>query len=217
MLQGMSTLTLSVTITMFKPADYEGLICPSTTLSQYAILFIGLYLVSLGMRGIKPCISSFGADQFDDSYSYERIEKASFFNWFYFSISIGCLIASTLIVWIQENVEWDIGFGNPALFMAISIMFFFCGTRLYRFLKPGRSPLTRICQVVVASFSKLEMKVPEDSRHLYETSEVNSVIEGSRKLSHRTNEVSFSTLTFMYDDAVTRVIWYHSTRYWMKA
>ncbi|XP_057543726.1 protein NRT1/ PTR FAMILY 8.3-like [Amaranthus tricolor] len=188
--KGMSTLTLFAKITMFKPADCEGLICPSATPSQYAIVFVELYLVSLGMGGIKPCISSFGADQFDDNDSYEQKEKASFFNWFYFSISIGCLIASTLIVWIQENVGCDIGFGIPALFMAISIMFFFCETRLYRFQKPGGSPLTRICQVVVASFSKLEMKVPEDSRLLYETSEVNSAIEGSRKLKH-TEEMKF--------------------------
>ncbi|XP_057541957.1 protein NRT1/ PTR FAMILY 8.3-like [Amaranthus tricolor] len=187
---GMSTLTLSASVPMFRPGDCEGSVCPSATPSQYAILYTGLYLVSLGMGGIKPCISSFGADQFDDTDSYERIQKASFFNWFYFTISIGCLIASTLIVWIQENVGWDIGFGIPSSFMVISIIFFFCGTRLYRFQRPGGSPLTRICQVLVASISKFRLKVPEDSSLLYETSDTHSTIEGSRKLEH-TEEIKF--------------------------
>lgn len=183
-MQGMSTLTLSASVPVFRPAECEGSICPSATPSQYAILFAGLYLVSLGMGGIKPCISSFGADQFDDTDPYEKIEKGSFFNWFYFSISIGCLLASTLIVWIQENVGWGIGFGIPALFMVVSIIFFFCGTPLYRFQRPGGSPLTRIFQVVVASLVKFNLEVPEDSSLLYETSDTHSAIEGSRKLEH---------------------------------
>ncbi|XP_021713731.1 protein NRT1/ PTR FAMILY 8.3-like [Chenopodium quinoa] len=187
---GMSTLTLSASFPMFKPAECEGSICPSATPSQYAILYAGLYLVSLGMGGIKPCISSFGADQFDDTDPSERVQKASFFNWFYFAISIGCLMASTVIVWIQENVGWGIGFGIPALFMVVSIVFFFCGTPLYRFQSPGGSPLTRICQVVVASVLKFELEVPQDSSLLYETSDTHSAIEGSRKLKH-TEEMKF--------------------------
>ena len=43
--------------------------------------------------GIKPCVSTFGADQFDEGDPRERREKASFFNWFYWSINIGALCA----------------------------------------------------------------------------------------------------------------------------
>ena len=42
--------------------------------------------------GIKPCVSTFGADQFDEDDPRDCREKASFFNWFYWSINIGALV-----------------------------------------------------------------------------------------------------------------------------
>ncbi|KAI9109292.1 hypothetical protein K1719_019915 [Acacia pycnantha] len=52
--------------------------------------------------------------------------------------------------------------------MAIAVVFFFSGTRLYRQQKPGGSPLTRILQVVVASLRKRKVEVLDDKRLLYE-------------------------------------------------
>ncbi|XWS69434.1 hypothetical protein CRYUN_Cryun04dG0178600 [Craigia yunnanensis] len=180
----MCTLTLSASIPALKPVECVGSLCPSATPAQYAVFFFGLYLIALGTGGIKPCVSSFGADQFDDTDPKERVKKGSFFNWFYFSINIGALISSSLLVWIQDNAGWGLGFGIPALFMGLAIGSFFSGTPLYRFQKPGGSPITRMCQVLVASFRKWNLKVPEDSSLLYETGDKHSAIEGSRKLDH---------------------------------
>ncbi|XP_074294287.1 protein NRT1/ PTR FAMILY 8.3-like [Silene latifolia] len=181
---GMATLTLSASVTAFMPAECVGSVCPSATPAQYGVFFLGLYLIALGTGGIKPCVSSFGADQFDDTDPNERIKKGSFFNWFYFSINIGAFVSSTVIVWMQENAGWGIGFGIPAIFMGIAIASFFSGTPLYRFQKPGGSPLTRMCQVLVASFRKWTLDVPLDNSQLYETPDKHSAIEGSRKLEH---------------------------------
>ncbi|KAH9794242.1 protein nrt1/ ptr family 8.3 [Citrus sinensis] len=168
----------------FIPAECVGALCPSATPAQYAVFFFGLYLIALGTGGIKPCVSSFGADQFDDTDSNERVKKGSFFNWFYFSINIGALISSSLIVWIQDNAGWGLGFGIPALFMGFAIASFFSGTSLYRFQRPGGSPITRMCQVLVASCRKWNLEVPNDSTLLYETQDKASAIEGSRKIEH---------------------------------
>ncbi|KAG5554108.1 hypothetical protein RHGRI_011848 [Rhododendron griersonianum] len=181
---GMCTLTLSATVPAFKPAECVDSVCPSATTAQYAVFFSGLYLIALGTGGIKPCVIQFGADQFDDTDSKARVKKGSFFNWFYFFSNIGALVSSSLIVWIQDNAGWGLGFGIPALFMAIAIASFFSGTPLYRFQKPGGSPLTRVCQVLVASFRKSNSVVPADSNLLYETPDKTSVIIGSRKLEH---------------------------------
>ncbi|XP_022882227.1 protein NRT1/ PTR FAMILY 8.3-like isoform X2 [Olea europaea var. sylvestris] len=181
---GMCTLTLSASVPAFKPAECLDSVCPSATPAQYAVFFFGLYLIALGTGGIKPCVSSFGADQFDDTDSEERVKKGSFFNWFYFSVNIGALISSSLIVWIQDNAGWGLGFGIPAVFMGIAIVSFFSGTSLYRFQKPGGSPITRMCQVLVASCHKWNLTVPTESSLLYETSDKCSAIEGSRKLLH---------------------------------
>ncbi|GFZ19600.1 peptide transporter 1 [Actinidia rufa] len=160
------------------------------THTQSAICFLALYLIALGTGGIKPCVSSYGADQFDDADEAEKKHKASFFNWFYFSINIGALIAASVLVWIQENVGWGWGFGIPAVAMAIAVLSFFSGTRLYRNQKPGGSPLTRMCQVVVASVRKYRVEVPEDKSLLFETADAESTIKGSRKLDH-TKDLSF--------------------------
>ncbi|GFY93198.1 peptide transporter 1 [Actinidia rufa] len=151
---------------------------------QTAICFIALYLIAIGTGGIKPCVSSFGADQFDETDETERKKKSSFFNWFYLSINIGALIASSVLVWIQMNVGWGWGFGIPAVAMAFAVVFFFSGSRLYRLQKPGGSPLTRIFQVVVVSMRKSRVEVPDDKSLLYETADEECNIEGSRKLEH---------------------------------
>ncbi|KAI3744222.1 hypothetical protein L1987_57299 [Smallanthus sonchifolius] len=181
---GMCILTLSASVPSLKPVECVDVICPAATPLQYAVLFAGLYLIALGTGGIKPCVSSFGADQFDDTDPQERVKKGSFFNWFYFSINIGAMFSGSFIVWIQENKGWGLGFAIPAFFMGVAIFSFFMGTPLYRFQKPGGSPITRMCQVLVASFHKRNLPVPVDSSLLFETPDKVSAIGGSRKIMH---------------------------------
>ena len=180
----MTLLTLSASVPGLKPTCYKETNLCDPTFTQGAVTFLALYLIALGTGGIKPCVSSYGADQFDDADEAEKKHKSSFFNWFYFSINIGALIASSVLVWIQDNVGWGWGFGIPAAAMAIAVVSFFSGTRLYRNQKPGGSAITRVCQVLVASFRKYRVQVPEDKSLLYETADAESVIQGSRKLDH---------------------------------
>jgi solute carrier family 15 (peptide/histidine transporter), member 3/4 len=88
-------------------------------------------------------------------------------------------------VWVQDNAGWGLGFGIPTLFMGLSVGSFFLGTSLYRFQKPMGSPITRMCQVVLASVRKQNLVVPEDSSLLYEMLDNKSEFERSRKLMHR--------------------------------
>ncbi|CAN4101026.1 unnamed protein product [Withania somnifera] len=185
---GMTLLTLSASVPGLKPSC-SGDFCHSKEV-QTAVAFAALYLIALGTGGIKHCVSSYGADQFDDADEVERKHKSSFFNWFYFSINIGTLVAASVLVWIQDNVGWGWGFGIPAVTMAIAIVSFYSGTRLYRNQKPGGSPLTRICQVLIASFRKFDVDVPEDKSLLFETADAESAITGSGKLDH-TKDLGF--------------------------
>ncbi|KAF5953662.1 hypothetical protein HYC85_006518 [Camellia sinensis] len=186
----MTLLTLSASLHGLKPSCDENTACHPTG-PQTGIFYMGLYLIALGTGGIKPCVSSFGADQFDDSDEAEKESKSSFFNWFYFSINIGALVASIVLVWIQTNVGWGWGFGIPSVAMAVAVVSFFSGTRMYRNRRPGGSPLARLCQVIVASLRKFRVQVREDnSSLLYETVEEESIVKGSRKLDH-TNQFNF--------------------------
>ncbi|PNX94099.1 peptide transporter PTR1-like protein [Trifolium pratense] len=186
---GMTLLTLSASVSGIKPTCQGKENCHATDL-QSVVCFTALYLIALGTGGIKPCVSSYGADQFDDNDENEKEHKSSFFNWFYFSINIGALIASSLLVWVQDNVGWGWGFGIPAVAMAIAVGSFFSGTKLYRNQKPGGSALTRISQVIVASIRKCNVKAPADKSLLYEIADTESAIQGSRKLDH-TDELRF--------------------------
>ncbi|XP_020250429.1 protein NRT1/ PTR FAMILY 8.1-like [Asparagus officinalis] len=187
-IMGLTLLTMTSSIKGLKPTCHNGACDPTS--AQSAVVFVALYLIALGTGGIKPCVSSFGADQFDESDENENKSKSSFFNWFYFSINIGALIASSVLVWIQTNVGWGWGFGIPAVVMAVAVVSFFVGTPLYRHQKPGGSPLTRIAQVVVAASRKCNVKVPNDKALLFEVSDKESAIEGSRKLEH-TEQLKF--------------------------
>ncbi|KAM0044945.1 putative bacterial ABC-type protein transporter [Helianthus debilis subsp. tardiflorus] len=199
---GMTLLTLSATVSGLKPTCVSKTPCHATD-TQLTVTFLALYIVALGTGGIKPCVSSYGADQFDDADEKEKKQKASFFNWFYFSINIGALIASSVLVWIQDNKGWGWGFGIPAVAMAIAVGLFFSGTRLYRNQKPGGSPLTRICQVIVASWNKRQVNLPADKSALYEIADNESAIVGSRKVE-RTKDFSFLDKAAVQTDADRR-------------
>ncbi|PON79210.1 Proton-dependent oligopeptide transporter family [Parasponia andersonii] len=136
--------------------------------------FFGIYLVALGRGGIKPCVSTFGADQFDDSDPKERVMKGSFFDWFYFSFSIGILMAGTFLVWIEDNVGWGLGFCVPTLCMGIAIIVFLLGTPLYRLQKHSSG----IWNVP----SKWNLEVPKHSSLLYEPPDISSAVEELKSL-----------------------------------
>ncbi|KAJ7552485.1 hypothetical protein O6H91_06G057200 [Diphasiastrum complanatum] len=189
---GLIILTLSASLHALKPPPCENQnnSCKHASVGQLAVFYLALYMIALGTGGIKPNVSSFGADQFDDEDPVERKKKTSFFNWFYFSINVGALISSSVLVYIQDNVSWAIGFGIPAVAMGIAIVSFFIGTPRYRHQNPGGSPLTRIAQVLVAALKKWQVKVPSSENLLHEKSDQGSGIQGSRKISH-TKEFRF--------------------------
>lgn len=47
------------------------------------MFFIAMYIIALGTGGIKPNVSTMGAEQFDENCPEDLVEKESYFNWFY--------------------------------------------------------------------------------------------------------------------------------------
>ncbi|XP_024527313.1 uncharacterized protein LOC9652520 [Selaginella moellendorffii] len=103
---GLVLLTLSSSLPSLTPPDCPPDVhkCPKASLGQLSVFYTALYLVALGMGGIKPCVSAFGADQFDDEHKSEKKKKSHFFNWFYLSINLGALIASTVLA---QEARWQ--------------------------------------------------------------------------------------------------------------
>ena len=60
---------------------------------QAVILYSGLYLIAFGSGMVKPCVSTFGGDQFREHVPEEKPLISRFFSWFYISINIGSFVS----------------------------------------------------------------------------------------------------------------------------
>ncbi|XP_068662530.1 protein NRT1/ PTR FAMILY 3.1-like [Aristolochia californica] len=182
---GMISLTLSAVLPALRPppcAPHQT--CLGASAWQVGALYVSLFFTSLGSGGIRPCVVAFGADQFELYSSRSSMKTSNYFNWYYFSMGIATLLALTVVVYIQDNVGWGWGLGLPTIAMAISVVAFVIGYPLYRCLKPGGSPLTRLLQVVVAAFRKRKTTRPTDSSLLYENRELDANISATGRLLH---------------------------------
>ncbi|KAJ3708840.1 hypothetical protein LUZ61_012545 [Rhynchospora tenuis] len=191
-LLGLTGITLCATMPIFMPDQTNcdklaTLLGTCTPAKPWQMLYLNtvLYVAAFGAAGIRPCVSSFGADQFDERSPHYKSHLDRFFNFFYLSVTIGAVIAFTMVVYIQMEHGWGSAFGSLALAMGISNAIFFVGTPLYRHRLPGGSPLTRVAQVLVAAFRK--RNVPFSSSEfigLYEVPGKRSAIKGSGKIEH---------------------------------
>ncbi|KDO46680.1 hypothetical protein CISIN_1g006712mg [Citrus sinensis] len=191
-LAGLTGITLCATMKVFMPNQdncdrISQLLgsCEPAKSWQMLYLYTVLYITGFGAAGIRPCVSSFGADQFDERSKDYKTHLDRFFNFFYLSVTVGAIVAFTLVVYIQMEHGWGSAFGALAIAMGISNMLFFIGTPLYRHRLPGGSPLTRVAQVLVAAFRKRHAAFSSSELiGLYEVPGKHSAIKGSGKIAH---------------------------------
>nr|GLL33218.1 protein NRT1/ PTR FAMILY 5.2-like [Ipomoea trifida] len=174
-LMGMVLLTLAVSLKALKPPSCGNGIkdedCKKHASSlQIGVFYLALYIIAIGTGGTKPNISTMGADQFDDFEPKERFRKLSFFNWWMFSIFLGTLFSNTILVYIQDNRSWSLGYAVPTVGLLVSVLVFVAGTPFYRHKTPSGSPLTRMAKVIVAAFRNVKVPVPADPKQLHELS-----------------------------------------------
>ncbi|KAF3622049.1 Protein NRT1/ PTR FAMILY 4.6 [Capsicum annuum] len=98
---GLVVLTIQARSSSLKPPK-----CEQVHGAQAAMLFIGLYLVALGVGGIKGSLPPHGAEQFDETTPQGRKQRSTFFNYFVFCLSFGGLIAVTFVLWVEDNKGW---------------------------------------------------------------------------------------------------------------
>ncbi|KAL0007152.1 hypothetical protein SO802_008654 [Lithocarpus litseifolius] len=137
---GMVLLTLSVSIV---PLHYRKL-----------LFFVALYILAVGEGGHKPCAQTFAADQFDHNLLEQKKPKSSFFNWWFFGITVGSTFAVLVAVYIKDNISWAACFGTLTLTMGVSLAIFLSGIKKYRKQGPLGSPFTMVAQVLVATSRK---------------------------------------------------------------
>lgn len=116
--------------------DEEGASYDMTVETRRQFFFGGLIFIAIGTGGIKANVGPFGAQQVDDM-GPEAVQ--SFFNWFYWFINAGALVAYSGVAYIQQNISFEIGFLIPLISMFVALIVFVVAKKQYVITEPGGS------------------------------------------------------------------------------
>ncbi|KAL1558104.1 protein NRT1/ PTR FAMILY 2.7-like [Salvia divinorum] len=147
-LLGLILFLLTVAVDGLKPAPSE----PASS-GQYAVLYSGVVLASIGLGGTRFILATMGADQLS-----KQQQQATFFNWYFFSMYSASFISSTAIVYVEDNVGWRWGLGIGLAANALALSLFLVGAPYYSRDEPRASPFTGLLRVAVVAFRKRKVK-----------------------------------------------------------
>jgi POT family proton-dependent oligopeptide transporter len=105
-----------------------GNACLAFFVDDKAGFYLGLFLISLGSGGIKPCVSAFMGEQFDQSN--KDLAKVAF-DAFYWIINFGSFFASWLIPIALSSWGPRWAFGIPGVLMFVATWIFWLGRGRY--------------------------------------------------------------------------------------
>ncbi|CAH2091444.1 unnamed protein product [Euphydryas editha] len=143
---------------------------PYLELPKRLCTILGLFLITLGTGGIKPCVTSFGGDQFN----LPRQEKqlALYFSILYFNICTGSLIAKTVSPILRSDVHcfgdkdcYSLAFGAPGFIVLISIVIFVSAKSKYIMKKPEGNLLFDFIKCVSLGLKNALLKRTEKHSH----------------------------------------------------
>jgi len=126
-----------------------------------AMAYVGLLLIALGTGGIKPCVASFGGEQFKMPEQAHHMK--SFFSMFYAAINGGSLISTILTPILRQNTAcfgqdscYPLAFGVPAALMIVAILLFLSGRvcNLYTLIVPDENIIVKTFKCILFSFKQ---------------------------------------------------------------
>ncbi|XP_052520464.1 solute carrier family 15 member 1-like [Tympanuchus pallidicinctus] len=126
---------------------------PDNTAVHIALSMTGMIVIALATGGIKPCVSAFGGDQFEE---HQEKRRSRFFSILFLSINAGSLISNVItpILRAQEcgihsrQQCYPLVFGVPAALMAVSLIVFIAGSGMYKKVQPQDNIMARVCKCI---------------------------------------------------------------------
>ncbi|CAL5184320.1 unnamed protein product [Lathyrus oleraceus] len=129
---------------------------------QALYLYTGLYSVAIGIGGIRSTLAVHGADQLDQT---NKSLISSYFSWYFFSICIGGIFATSVMVSLEQKYGWSTSFIIMIFLSTLALCVLLSGFSFYRYRRPAGSPMTRVVQVLVASMKNTKVSTTENLNH----------------------------------------------------
>jgi len=144
-----------------------------------AMTFIGLALIGIGTGGIKPCVSTFGADQFPKSSGANSVaqdrELERYFMAFYFSINFGSIGSFLIIPLVREHFGYVWAFLIPAVCLLLALCVFLSATAKYNRVPPEGSVFKVIYGVLSAARKPTPLLLESRMESEWDVSQVREV------------------------------------------
>lgn len=125
---------------------------PSLVFSGFPLTCVGLLLIAAGTGGIKPCVCSFGGDQF--TLPQQRSQLEGFFRLFYFVVYVGVTVAGLVIPLLRitpclgKDTCYPAAFGFPGVLAVFSCVAFAVGKPFYTMTNSEGNVLVQVSKCI---------------------------------------------------------------------
>ena len=118
-----------------------------------AVCLTCLFLIALSESVYKANIAPFGADQLQN-----RSEKTTrkFFNWYYWCMNLGSLIAYSVFAFVQQNVKFGFFYGYliPGILLLLAFTVLILGRKSFRNSPPSEAIFKTVLSVMTEAFKR---------------------------------------------------------------
>jgi len=121
--------------------------------AAHTLFWTGLFVISIGFGGFKPTLSPLGADQFDAKHKTDeqkrvaKEKRSSFFGWLYWSNQLGAIVASSVVAYICQNIDFSIGWSLASIALIFAIASFYSAKNYFICVPPEGSIFGDFLQV----------------------------------------------------------------------
>ncbi|CAK6449576.1 unnamed protein product [Pipistrellus nathusii] len=122
--------------------------CPRPAPAPYCAptLYTCLLLLALAASSVRSNLTSFGADQV---LGLGRHASRRFFNWFYWSINVGAVLALLVVAFVQQNMGFLLGYSLPVGCVGLAFFVFLFATPVFVTKPPEGSQVSSMLRLAL--------------------------------------------------------------------
>jgi hypothetical protein len=119
------------------------------------VIITTMFMVGIGVGFLRANLGPFGADQV---ISRGQTMVFKYFNWLYWCINIGSLSSFSILAYVQQNVNFFIGYLVPFVSLVLAFLLFLVGTFSYIRKEAEFPVLSTIFKVIYEAYQTIKRK-----------------------------------------------------------